>query len=453
MIKANMICPRERSRHSNSVFGLRGFTLIEVLVVLAIFSVLAAISLPLVRKMVSDQKAANTSRSIAAFIDATRRRAVSEGRPMGILMERLDTSAGPFSPGRSSSIRIRQTIGVPAYAGESSNAFAELRADLSWWSAPPPPIPAGVTLPTTDPNPSEIDAALFIANDNQLLLLSAQMIRRGEPNAPIQIGDMLELPGGLTVPILSIREVTTGPAMNQVQKVKVNFELSNHVAWKATTQMATNSFPAADYTVPSDSAASPPFPREMGTHEDDLSTFVFSTFSQNAKYKIHRSPTPSTTAPYDMPRGMVVDFNYSGIGAFGNQFAPFSGSPNEDISLLFGEDGRVTHVTTASGATGAPAGLIFFCLGSTDGIRDDALLSTEDRATANLRSLKSIWIVVNPSTGRVVSSPFASVNSVAGIPTPLTNPHATNASGINHLAVPINQARTFAFLSDTVDNK
>ena len=440
------VTPSHRNR-----FVSQAFTLVEILIVLAIFSVLAAVALPLVRKLVSEQKGANASRAISAFMDATRRRAVSEGRPMGVLIERIDRSGGPFDAARSASIRIRQLVGVPAYSGESSNSFGVLRADTTY---PVAPHPLRATAMDPDPTPLKIDAIVLDAGDNQLLALSERMLRQQERNPPIAIGDPIEFPGGRVASITRMTSITEGG----IQKIRVNFDLEDVVAYRTT--FATDRFPATNQFVRRPARDGTGNPRsdtnglilDLSSAGPDGTNGTSDDVIRRTKYTIHRRALPSTTAPYELPRGLAIDLNYSGMGAFGNQFAPITSTTsnppvivNNHISITFAPDGRVSRVNNTAGTTGAPSGLIFLCLGSTDGLRSDSLLSNEDKSPSNLLDLQSIWIVVNPSTGRVVSSPNASVSP--SLVVPVSDPSSSD------LALPINQARAFAFLSDTVDTK
>ncbi|TWU33753.1 pilus assembly FimT family protein [Novipirellula artificiosorum] len=367
-----------------------GYTLVEVLVVMFIFLLLAAVALPRVRALISDGKGTRAASGFASYIDTVRSRAISEGRHMGIRIERIVPVVDGYDDyGSSASIRIRQISGVPPYSGESADAHGVLR-----------------DIDTTIPG---VDSIELSSRDNQLLALSATMIGSGEANPPVQIGDLLELPGGRTVPITGIS--VSPPMTDPTSTVFLTFNLRNAI--DVATSASTFEFPSST--------------RSYGVGE-------------SIRYLIHRSPAVSSTAPFDLPKGIAVDLNYSGIGVDGNQFAAGT-SAYSPIDLIFGIDGKVEYVNGSDGLVRSPTGLIFLCLGETDGIRRDDLFSTENRATANLLNLDSSWIVINPNTGSVSVSPFATVSSLpTGV---VTDP--TDVS----LDVALAQARSLALLSDT----
>ena len=354
------------------------FTLIELLVVLFILILLTAIALPTFKNLLADQKVSLSAQSIAAFFDEARSRAIAEGQYVGVRIERLQ-NLNTIDFGSSASIRVRQLVGAPPYSGEASNAAV-----------------------TVAVNGNGTATLSFSNQDNQLLTLFDAAMPSNTPNAPIRDGDLIELPGGRTFPL------------------------------KFTGNNGTIVTALIDLNGPEDGAvggtATETFPR--GHHRPP---------SGRLKYRIHRAPTVSSTQVLSLDRGIAIDLNYSGIGLRGNQFAPAARGAtqmNQPVDIVFGPDGHVEYASSDSrGNPQPPAGMIYLCVGSTDGVRDAAnLFSREVGAVANLMSLDSIWVVINPNTGRVTTSPLA---SVAGFPVTMSDA--------------LLQAREFASRSHTLD--
>lgn len=391
MIRTLLLLPQlMRRRKSLRTAAITGFTLVEVLVVLFLLLILAAIALPNVKDMVANQLVARSARGVSAYIDLARNRAISEGQQVGVLIERFGTDA----LGRAHSVRMRQLTSVPPYTGDASNAVAVVGYD----------------------NVNSVYYAEFDPSSNPLMALSASMVADpsvtgdvDDPRAPIRNRDLIEFPGGRVVPFFfDYRPLTAASNV----PVRITFDLNEFLGGSAL-------FPSSGVTLAA--------PRPV-------------------KFKIHRRPIVSTITPFSLPRGIVLDLNYSGLGVAGNQFAPDDDLTVTafDLAIVFGPDGKVTSVTDpATGFLTPPVGRIFICLGDSDGVRPDDLFSQERRATANLLNLESLWILVDPSTGRVDTAPFG---PVASIPAGLITDTA-DAS----LAPAIGEARFLANLSDTVD--
>ncbi len=402
-----LICLQRRSRLA--CLGRDGFTLVEVLVVLVLLSILTAIALPVAKQLLLDQKNSRTARSIIGYIGIAHGRAIAEQRQVGVLVERLSTDS-TNEYGSSASIRLRHLTGVPPYSGDSADVRANLLnlvADTGTGAIP------------------GIDTASFDINDNQLLLVSYSILHDSDTSndhtAPIRPGrDRLELPGGR---IVTIQPSSTSPLVHFVPRsnlltdpVQLRFDLREEETSSTSFQNPQSSR------------------REL-------------TPVQQVRFKIHRAPSVSSTAPLTFPRGVAIDLNYSGVGLTGHQFdRDTSATTNQSIAIVFGPDGRVTMVNDALGNAGTPTGQLFLCLGDSDGVRPDNLFVTERRSTANILNLKSSWIVINHATGRATSAPFTAVS-----PATIAMPATTTAEIEAKLTQALRDARQLAVLSDTLD--
>lgn len=409
----------------------RAYTLVEILVVLFVLMLVAAIALPTVKDLLSNQKTSRAARNLVAFIDKVRSRAIAEQRPFGVLIE---SGVGrPDALSMSQSVRVRQLAGIPPYSGDASDAYAELR---------------------NHPN-QNMAYADFPAQDNSLLALSRKIIfEDNRPDqAPIRNGDYLELPGGRMVniyfaPLLPKQQNGELDPLDQI-RVRVEFSL-------------TDDYPEGQRSFSS---------------------------AAKVKYRIHRRPVISASTSFSMPRGVVIDLNFSGVGLTQNNFCPiipqeydpFADPPvlptGGDVEIIFGADGSIQRVTKGSNFdTGTsqwvwgpevddPRGTIFLCIGDADGLfteptgpakkpPNEGLFSTEKKNLSNLLNLESIWVTVNPYTGRANSSPMSPVTTTTdgiGIP-PLPSPPA-DSNWRMELRRVLEESRKFAVLTDFVDTE
>jgi len=307
-----------------------GFTLVELLVVLFIFLILAAIALPIVKGLLSDQKVSTTARAITSYFNAAKNRAIADGRFVGVRIERISgDNTDNFN--NVASIRLRQLVGVPAYSGDAADSKVTFGT-----------IASGVVTLT------------FAKTDNQLLSLNSALPALANP--AFRDGDIIEFLGG--------------------KQFHLNF----------ATPTATNVLASIDLNAPVDGSVG-------GTGSVMYPTADVITAIPTSSYRVHRRPVVSSSAPLSFARGVAIDLNYSGIGVAGSQFSPVeltSPATNQPIDILFGPDGRVEFMSIDSiGTIGPPSGLIFLCLGSTDGVREfdtaeTDMFTPEPKSPANI---------------------------------------------------------------------
>ena len=365
---------RKRQSHKS----VSGFTLIELLVVLFIFLLLTSIALPTVKNLLADQKLSKAARSVTGFFSVARSRAIAEGRLVGVRIERLGgTNTASFN--EAASLRLRYLIGIPPYSGDAADSKVFM---------------GGI-------NALGLTTLVFDLNDNQMLALALP----GTTNPAFRNGDLIELPGGK---LFALNFDTQPPPPTPPARVT---EVHAVINLRAPLN-GSSTYPSGDVIAG----------------------------NRSMSYRIHRRPIVSSVAPLDFVRGVAIDLNLSGFGNSGFEFAPNTTDASQPVDILFGAEGQVAQISLDSAGNLGPApGLVFLCLGSTDGIRDSVAtteanaFAVEGKAKPNLLNEESIWIVINPNTGRVVAAPFGSVTDTS--------------SRAN--ALPF--ARSLALLSDTLD--
>lgn len=97
----------------------RGFTLVELLVVMAVLVVLAGVTLPTVKGLLHDQKVSAAARLVKAHVEAAQARAISSNRRVAVILERN---------ANDSNIVTRLSIGqtFPPYEGDVSPTLGTL---------------------------------------------------------------------------------------------------------------------------------------------------------------------------------------------------------------------------------------------------------------------------------------------------------------------------------------
>ncbi|MFV2068846.1 MAG: Tfp pilus assembly protein FimT/FimU, partial [Pirellulales bacterium] len=100
------IAPRERlrqhrcggilssTRSSQGGRSRRGLTLIELLVVIIIMSMLVATVIPTMVSTIDSRRIREAARMVSAYLSAARSRAIKTGRPVGVIIQRMENQRG-----------------------------------------------------------------------------------------------------------------------------------------------------------------------------------------------------------------------------------------------------------------------------------------------------------------------------------------------------------------------
>ncbi|MCA9132697.1 MAG: prepilin-type N-terminal cleavage/methylation domain-containing protein [Planctomycetales bacterium] len=96
-----------------------GFTLVELLVVMAVLVVLAGITLPTIKGLMHDQKVTAAARMVKAHVQSAQARAIATGRPVAVILERSANATNTVS---------RLSIGqvFPPYEGDTTGTVGTL---------------------------------------------------------------------------------------------------------------------------------------------------------------------------------------------------------------------------------------------------------------------------------------------------------------------------------------
>ncbi|GIX00942.1 MAG: hypothetical protein KatS3mg111_4274 [Pirellulaceae bacterium] len=218
--------------HTTSPRNRHGFTLVELLVVMGVLVLLAAITLPTVKGMLADQKVSQAATIVQQYCEAAKARAVATGRPVAVIFNRLRyDSAGGVSPqdalvAANTCIRISTGEVFPPYTGDwagargtlgDSNAdgYADQLAIPTSMAASlidpsqNPPVPSGLALAgdfiqlgsrremfmlTADPQVTGTNVVLAFSNPPLLTGRRAVVVRAGVAERQRDGGDFSHLP-------------------------------------------------------------------------------------------------------------------------------------------------------------------------------------------------------------------------------------------------------------------
>lgn len=387
----------------NSISSIRrGFTVVELLIVMAIIVILAAVTLPTIRGLLTGQKISEAARIVKGYAEAAKARSISTGRPVALILNRLRADA--ISPLATKNTCVRMSLGdvFPPYQGDYAGAQGQL-VDFSG---------DGFA------DQIHIDVAL-----------AATLTSLVSPGDLIELGDRRE------------RFFISAAATNGMGQVVVEFNNPSLTVNAAQTQ----NIPLHERAWPIGTAGGPMVSfRILRKPSKSLASGV--SLPRGTCIDLQFSGVGQTG------REMSSDFVQGGLSD-----SPGIGLPDfGPIYIVFTPDGRADTWYTQSRPdatttvfTRAPVqGLVHLLVGATDQVVDSgfdlsswpngainaaAMTDTDDYKT-NIMDENNSWVTINPNTGGITTS------TVQSTTVPLSGIHA-NASLLDQRVA---QARSLA---------
>ncbi len=327
------------------------FTLVELLVVMGVIVLLAALTLPSIKTLLAGQKITQAARVVQAHIDAARGRAISSGSLVAVLFERQANQSNSVT---------RLSVGqvFPPYQGDVVGAVGAL-ANVRGWNS---------STKKFDATPDLFCDQLTVSNLNgQLLFVTPQIFGAGDF---IQLGDRENI-----------------------------FLIDGVNSTTGVISFRNPPFHIVDEGLPTEQH----YPIQEGQ--------ILPTVGSEVSFRLFRKPTKSFAAASVLPRGTCVDLSVSGTGAAGFEF---NSALSDSVMVVFNERGDVAFVMANTGTAVTllpPSGVLHFLVGKSEQVSPalPGILSVKSDAdpasvNANLNDKENVWVSINPYSGSVYSS-------------------------------------------------
>lgn len=354
----------------------RAFTLVELLVAVAIAALLVAIAIPALKLNLRGQSIREAARQINSFIDEARSQAAGSGRPFGIVIER--DGNGSFGNPRRAYRLYHCEVPTP-YTGDllpaPESSDPRLRLGSRAYITP--------------------DAGAGGAEEAILTYSSLRMIMPG---------DEIAFDGSATrYQILNATNIIPPLTTPHPTRVRIVFK-------------------AATAPPPTTGPEMPP------TDLEPWNPAAHGTITMGHSFRVYRQPVKIASSVLELPRSAAIDLDWSGFGANGLQFSEFnqvSGNSQQyamnPIVILFEPSGSVRNVQAplrvpATGTTPEHLSLtpfrvtepIYFLVGRLDQVEDSFTLAgnwsdPNAEILSNVMDPDSLWVKIEPSSGMTLT--------------------------------------------------
>lgn len=391
-----------------------GFTLVELMIALAIITLLTSIALPTIKNTLREQQVSRSATLLQSVIEEARARSIATGGGGGIIIDRIG-GRGPLD--RSQAIRMRFATTPAPYSGEGLGTRGLISVGFD---------PAGVEFDTvTMLVPGEASQLLRSARDISVNPNKRTLINPGDI---VQLGD-----NGMPAQITGIGLTGTSDVLLTLQRIEANANFRRFHNQEVPFRILRSPTPAIAM----------PTELSQGATIDLTSSGIGRFGNEFSPMEIEDNYVDSTALPFTVAtnRSQVVDYG--------------------SIWILFGARGEVSRVLATQRVSGAlllqelpVLGDIHFLVGRSGDLKvdpNDQLEDTDgspfaddaDDGTTPLLSDESIWVTIKSRNGEVVASSWTNpfVNQSQMIP---PGPPSNNANQRLRIRSVIGAARTAA---------
>jgi prepilin-type N-terminal cleavage/methylation domain-containing protein len=341
----------------------RGVTLVELLVVVTIIVMLAAMAIPAMRPMSEERRIREAARAVNVYFGNARNRAVESGRAHGVMCERLARQP-------QACVVLRQAEVPPPYGGDALGTVA-IAQDWTYVDAAGTPYWSSGCLWAS----GSTIVKLRIAEGS----LSPGLIR---------YGDFIQL---------NHQGPWYGILPDDVNNGATDFpEVNGYINFLAGVDSVGNDGWVDNYAltlvVDSTQAYRSPYPERR---------FGALIWSNPIAFQILRQPVPSAVDPLQLSRGTVVDLGASGNDSTPAAFAPASAADLSAVAVLFSPDGGVDRVVV-HGQQYRVTEPIYLLVGKWERVPAQPGGDAEaDDGLHNWEDATNLWVAINPQTGLV----------------------------------------------------
>jgi len=279
----------------------RGLTLVELLVVVGVVSVIAAVMLPGIKSILTDRKSSQAAIMVKNYLEAARTRAIGRNRSVAVVFERLSSRAtvdangkfisetalgGPYATPDSNFVTYNACIRMSLAEEPLPVSEAMLPAAVSFRVRVPndglsPPIPTGAPY---DGDDSLVDMHQGVVQEARIFEVTAT----GNINLAWLVGEYLTNGSQISFGNSSRRFSIVTPRSPTVHGAAgggtIWFSVMNEKLFDGHTERAKEPY------------------------VDLQAGMIFKQF------KIYQRPKPVFSQVVQLPRGMCVDLSLSGFG-------------------------------------------------------------------------------------------------------------------------------------------